>query len=371
MKENRKSIITIIGSGVMGSAMSFPASDNGHTIRLVGTMLDREIIRHASNTGWHPTLKRQLPEGLSYYQLEALEEAIAGADIIIGGVNSFGIEWFANEIIPQLPPHLPVLSVTKGMMNQPDGTLLSYPRYYAIKAQEKTLSKGFSPVSAPQHDTGKRFYAVGGPCTSYELADRDYTHVCFCGHDVDTLRMLKNTLETSYYHISQTTDVEGLECAVALKNAYALAVTLAVGLANKRDGRIHYNSQAALFGQSIREMQKLLDLFGYGSDNIIYGASDLYVTIFGGRTRHIGTLLGEGLPIGEALKTLEGVTLESLVIATRTAQAVRTLIAKNRPVPSPHKLTLSEKDFPLLMHVDELINLGSKVNIPWESFTTA
>jgi len=347
------SIITIIGSGVMGSAMSFPASDNGHTVRLAGTMLDREIIRHASKTGWHPNLKRQLPEDISYYQLESLEEAIDGADVIIGGVNSFGVEWFANEIIPKLPKHIPVLSITKGMLNQPDGTLLSFPGYYDKKAP------------------GRLFCAVGGPCTSYELADRDQTCIGFCGNEMDTLRMLKKTLETSYYHISLTTDVEGLECAVALKNAYALAVTLAVGLSKKRDGAIHYNSQAALFGQSIREMRKLLDFFGYNSDNIIYGAGDLYVTVFGGRTRYIGTLLGEGVPISDALQTLEGVTLESLVIATRTVQAVRTLITKNRlTAASPHDFSLSEKDFPLLLHVDELINHNATVNIPWESFTT-
>jgi glycerol-3-phosphate dehydrogenase (NAD(P)+) len=44
-----------------------------------------------------------------------------------------------------------------------------------------------------------------------------------------------------------------------MKNAYALGVSLAVGLAEKRDGEIgavHYNSQAALFGQSVKEMTK-------------------------------------------------------------------------------------------------------------------
>ena len=41
-----------------------------------------------------------------------------------------------------------------------------------------------------------------------------------------------------------------------MKNAYALGVSLAVGLAEKRDGEIgavHYNSQAALFGQGVKE----------------------------------------------------------------------------------------------------------------------
>ena len=39
--------ITIIGSGMMGSALAFPARENGHEVRLVGTHLDREIIEAA------------------------------------------------------------------------------------------------------------------------------------------------------------------------------------------------------------------------------------------------------------------------------------------------------------------------------------
>ena len=38
------SIITIVGSGMMGSAIGIPAAHNGHEVRMVGTPLDREII---------------------------------------------------------------------------------------------------------------------------------------------------------------------------------------------------------------------------------------------------------------------------------------------------------------------------------------
>ena len=38
------SIITIVGSGMMGSAIGIPAAHNGNEVRLVGTPLDREII---------------------------------------------------------------------------------------------------------------------------------------------------------------------------------------------------------------------------------------------------------------------------------------------------------------------------------------
>ncbi|MGI6240207.1 MAG: glycerol-3-phosphate dehydrogenase, partial [Christensenellales bacterium] len=204
--------------------------------------------------------------------------------------------------------------------------------------------------------------AVGGPCTSYELADRDPTHVTFCGANIEQLRRIKALFETDFYHISLSTDVVGVECAVAMKNAYALGVTLAIGLSERIEGvggTQHYNSQAALFGQSVREMRRLLALVGGLDDNIVLGAGDLYVTVFGGRTRFIGTLLGRGLSFDEAMEELKGVTLESVVIATRTARAVRRLIAAGKA---------RAEDFPLMLHIDEIITNGAAVNIPWTAF---
>ena len=339
-------VITILGSGMMGSAMSYPARANGNEVRLVGTPLDRAIIDGLRKDNFHITLKRKLPEGVKFYQIEQLSEALEGADLLISGVSSFGVEWFANEMLPILPDSLPILGITKGMFDQEDGSLVPYPRYY------KSLPQG----------KNKRFYAVGGPCTSYELADLDPTEVSFCGDDIETLRWLKSLFETDFYHISPSTDVVGVECAVAMKNAYALGVTLAVGLAQRRegvDGVQHYNSQAALFGQSVKEMRRLLKMTGGLDDNIILGAGDLYVTVFGGRTRFIGTLLGRGLSFDEAMEQLKGVTLESIVISTRTARAVRRLIELGKA---------KAEDFPLLMHIDDIINRGAEVDIPWTAF---
>lgn len=36
--------IVMLGSGIMATALSFPASENGNEVRLVGTHLDRDII---------------------------------------------------------------------------------------------------------------------------------------------------------------------------------------------------------------------------------------------------------------------------------------------------------------------------------------
>jgi glycerol-3-phosphate dehydrogenase (NAD(P)+) len=108
-------------------------------------------------------------------------------------------------------------------------------------------------------------------------------------------------------------------------------------------------------------MNKLLDLCGGDPSNVRLAAGDLYVTVFGGRTRKIGLLLGTGVNFDEAMEKLAGVTLESIVISTRTAEAVRALIAGGK---------VQEADFPLLLHVDELVNQGKTVNVPWKKFET-
>lgn len=337
-------IITFVGSGQMASALTFPAVENNNEVRLVGSPLDTEIIERLREDDYHLNLKRTLPEGIKYYTVDELDEALEGADVVLGGVSSFGVDWFGDYVLPKIDPKVPVITVTKGMIDLDNGEMISYLDYWNEKTNN-TLDLN----------------AIGGPCTSYELADHDNSSVAFCGNNIETLRYLKNLFETDYYNISLSNDVKGVEFAVALKNAYALAVSLAVGLAEKREGEgaIHYNSQAALFAQSVKEMTKLLELTDSLPENIIYGAGDLYVTIFGGRTRKIGTLLGRGLSFDEAMKELEGVTLESIVIATRTADAIKKLAERGK---------VDLKDFPLLLHVDEIINGNKKVNIPWKAF---
>ncbi len=343
-------VVTIIGAGMMGSALAFPTRENGHEVRLVGTHLDREIIDISRATGCHPKFTKNFPSGVKYYQVEEMEKAIYGSDMIIGGVSSFGVDWFGEFVLPKIPDEIPVLSVTKGLWDNPEGKLLTYPDLWQKKLDE----------------LGKKLElnAIGGPCTSYELVAHDQTEVAFCGRNIETLKKLKSIMATDYYHISLSTDMVGIESAVALKNGYALGIALTIGLNQKTfgiDSELHFNSQAAVFGQAVKEMSKLLEYQDAGTlDNLCVGASDLYVTVYGGRTRMVGILLGRGLNIDKAKEELNGVTLESLVVAKRVARAIR--ICADRG-------TLDIKNFPLLMHVDEIISDKKEVNIPWESFT--
>ena len=342
-------VVTIVGAGMMGSALAFPSRENGHEVRLVGTHLDKEIIDGCKKNGRHPKFEKDFPDGVLYYQIEELEKALDGADLVIGGVSSFGVDWFGDFVLPKIADNTPVLTVTKGLMDTEDGLLLTYPDLWQKKLD----------------DMGKKLSlnAIGGPCTSYELVFHDQTEVAFCGKDLSVLENLKKIMQTDYYHISITTDVTGIESAVALKNGYALGIALTIGLNKKNfgDDTLHFNSQAAVFGQSSKEMYRLLEFQkALTLNNLCVGVGDLYVTVYGGRTRLVGILLGEGLNIDQAKEKLNGVTLESLVVAERVARAIKKNIEKG---------TLKKEDFPLLLHIDEILTEKKEVNIPWEKFT--
>ncbi len=106
---------------------------------------------------------------------------------------------------------------------------------------------------------------------------------------------------------------------------------------------------------------RLLEITGGSVDNVNWlpGAGDLYVTVFGGRTVRLGSLLGRGLSFAEARRQLAGETLESVEIITRVARALPKLEARGLARPG---------DFPLLGHLDQILNHGAPVDIPWDRF---
>lgn len=345
------SVVTIIGAGMMGTALCWPLVDNGHLVRLVGTPLDEEIIASIRQNGLHPRLSRQIPEQVHPFDHTQIQAALQGADILACGVSSFGVPWFIEAVGSFLKPEVPVISVTKGLVDRPDGSLQILPDDIAEHLPESLRGR----IS---------LNAIGGPCIAHELAARRQTGVVFCGRDGAMLARLQQAFKTPYYHIWISLDLVGVEVCAALKNAYALGVGLAVGMFEKSgaDGLAQmYNPQAALFAQSCLEIGQFLELLGGGIRNVSWlpGAGDLYVTVFGGRTVRMGRLLGTGLPYPEARQIMAGETLESVEIITRVGRAL----------PELERRGLVQADqFPLLRHLYRIIHHGEKVQLPWEAF---
>ncbi|MCE5209160.1 MAG: glycerol-3-phosphate dehydrogenase [Chloroflexi bacterium] len=344
-------IVTIIGAGMMGTALCWPLYDNKHTVRLVGTHLDQEIIQSIQADGIHPKLQRAIPDGVQAFYSTELETAMQGADVILNGVSSFGTDWFAQQAGPYLRPEVPVLAVTKGLQVLPNGDVQPLPDYINHQLPvdlQNTIS----------------FNAIAGPCIAHELAARRQTCVVFCGRDDNSLKQLKDVFSTPYYHIWTSYDLKEIEICAALKNGYALAVGMIIGMSDRAgtDGLANmYNPQAAIFAQSCIEMQILIKALGGNEKHVTWlpGAGDLYVTVYGGRTRKLGQLLGQGHNTEDALEMMSDVTLESVEIIARTAEALKLLEASKR---------IELKQFPLLCFLNDVLHHHQPVDIPWDDF---
>ena len=343
----------ILGAGVMGSATSWPLSDNGHDIRLVGTHLDNVIIQNCRESGYHPRLKRQLPKNVTPFYIEELETAIDGVDLIVSGVNSKGVRWTGQKLAPYLKPGDKVIAITKGMEADAEGNLLILPEVLRSELPESIKDK----VSLA---------AIGGPCIAGELAGRRQSCVYFGCREIEAARFMADAFRTDYYHIWTTNDLQGLETAVAMKNAYATGVGIANGVLSSsggidESGAYMHNLAAALFAQGCIEMQRLLELtgcnpaFAYG----LPGAGDLFVTCQGGRSSLLGKLLGEGKTYQQSIKLMEGETLEAAMMVMQMAKALPKLEARG---------ILTSQRMPFMQMLIDIIVNGRPVKFLLDKF---
>jgi glycerol-3-phosphate dehydrogenase (NAD(P)+) len=343
--------ITIVGAGMMGTALCWPLSDNGHEVRLVGTPLDDAIVQRIRQDGVHPKLQRPVPPGVRLFSHRELPAALENTEIIASGVSSFGVDWFIEAVGPHLRPGAVLIAVTKGLVVQPDGRLQILPHYIQ------------SRLPAALQDQVS-LNAIGGPCIAYELSARRQTAVVFCGSLPDVLERLRKVFATDYYHVQVSLDEIGVEVCAALKNAYALGIGMAIGQMEVAgpDGPAHmYNPQAALFSQSMSEMARFLALLGGEPRHLhgLPGPGDLYVTVFGGRTVRMGRLLGSGLSYPAARQHMAGETLESVEIITRVGAALPLLERSGLIQPT---------DFPLMRHLYAVIHASQPPEFPWDRF---
>jgi glycerol-3-phosphate dehydrogenase (NAD(P)+) len=345
--------LVVLGAGMMGTSFCVPLVDRGHTVRLVGTHLDREIVESLASDHYHPKLRHQVPATIEAHQVEDLPDLVPKADAVILGVSSAGVVWAGETLAALLDPGQPVLMVSKGLQLR-DHELVILP-----KVLEANLTRNGGGQWAPA--------AVAGPCIAGELARRVPTCVVFTGTDENVLARLRDLARTDYYHIAVSTDAVGVEVCAALKNAYAMGIAFAQGLHEASGGAAGsvamHNYEAAVFGQAIIEMNRIVTVLGGRAESVVGlpGVGDLNVTCNGGRTGRFGRFLGMGLGVEESVRRMEGATLECLEILAVMRSALPVLERRS---------SLSRSDLPLMMHMIDVALNDAAVAMPFEQFVS-
>jgi glycerol-3-phosphate dehydrogenase (NAD(P)+) len=336
----------------MASALTNPARDNGHEVHLIGTHLDDHIIDSIRTSGIHPVLDVQLDPGVVAHRFADIDEGFQGADVVMVGVNSFGVEWVGEQLARHLRPGQKVLVVTKGLHAEPDGTLRILPhvlqRAVGDLADQVTWS------------------AIVGPCIAGELAVRRPSCVVFNGEDRDSVEFLAEMYRTDYYHVWTSTDFVGHEVGAATKNVFAFAAGFAEGiLANEgeRDNPyVMFNYSAALFAQGSREIHQYIRLLGGdpATGDGLGGVGDMFVTSMGGRNVRAGTYVGRGIPFSEVRDVhMKGITLEGVAAIGVIGAALEKLTVRG---------VVAAEDFPLSRFLFDVACHDAPLDVPWSSF---
>ena len=285
--------ILILGAGSMGTAFSFPCSDNGHSVSIVGTHLENDFIDKINSAKKHPVLDCEISKNVTFSKFEKIQEEFnKKIDLVVVAVVSKGIEWASVELSKVINNNVPILILTKGLsINNNNYEVLAHK-------MERLLKKnGIKKTNIS---------AAGGPCLAKELANKAHTSVVFANNDIKVVEKISKLVSTDYYHVYTSNDVIGVETCAAIKNIFSMAVGASQGLcdSNKSKEKNYLNTAAALIQESIYEMIIFVEKLKGKKETVIglAGIGDLYVSADGGRNSKMGEYLGQGMKFKEEKK---------------------------------------------------------------------
>ena len=139
---------------------------------------------------------------------------------------------------------------------------------------------------------------ISGPCHAEEIALERLSYLTFASNDLKMARSVAQTFDCHYVKTSISDDIYGTEYASVLKNIYAIAVGICVGLGYGD------NFLAVLIANSAMEMSRFMEQTYPAERNTFASAylGDLLVTSYSqfSRNRRFGLMIGKGYPVQSA-----------------------------------------------------------------------
>jgi glycerol-3-phosphate dehydrogenase (NAD(P)+) len=234
----------------------------------------------------------------------SLQEACAGADVVVLGVPSHGLRAVLTDARELIGPDVPVVSLAKGI----EQSTLSRMTEVACEVLES-------------HDAA-RVGVLTGPNLAREVAVGQPTASVIAIGDSAVAEQLQQLFFSPSFRVYTNPDVVGCEMAGALKNVLAIGAGIAHGL------EYGDNTKAALITRGLAELARLG--VAMGGDPLTFaglaGMGDLIATCSSpqSRNRHVGVEIGKG-------RALDDIVAEMNMVAegVKTTAAVLELAARH------------------------------------------
>ncbi len=267
MITTKPATLTVLGAGAWGSALATLARENGHQVRVWSRSLDI-----------------------------SLEDAIAGADIILSAISMKGVPTMIERLkAMQLPAHVVLVSATKGL--DPSTT--------------RTPSQLFQDAF-PQHS----IVVLSGPNLSKEIDAGLPAATVVASSDTAAAERAQQLFSSDRFRVYTNNDPIGTELGGTLKNVIAIAVGVCDGL------NLGTNAKSALITRALTEVIRVGTHLGAQPETFfgLAGLGDMLATCSSPLSRNYR--VGYGLAEGKALEqilddlhsTAEGVNTTNVLI---------------------------------------------------------
>ena len=295
--------IAIIGAGNWGTALAATLARLDHKITLWA--YEPEVVAsiraNHENELFVPGVK--IPE--SILATGDLQEALAGAEIVVSVIPSHVCRTIYTRMLPHLRPEMVLVSATKGL--ETDHLMR------ITEVIQDVVGERFSP----------RLTVLSGPSFAQEVLQGDPTAVVVASTDRATAELVQREFSSRALRLYTSVDVVGVELGGAVKNVIAIAAGVVEGLG------LGHNPTAALITRGLAEMTRLACACGARRETLagLAGMGDLVLTCTGelSRNRSVGVELGKGRRLGEILGSMRMVAE-----GVKTTAATAALAAKHR-----------------------------------------
>jgi len=308
MSSDAKHRAAVLGAGSWGTALAIHLGQIGHDVTLWGR--DRALLHEMASRRANPTYLPDLTFPPAVRPTVSLDDALAGATLVLLAVPSHGLRAVVRAAAPHVPARAVLVSATKGI-------------------ETDTLARMSEVVSAETH--GRHPVVVlSGPSFAAEVARQLPTALVAASTDAAAVRLVQDGLRGPFLRLYASDDVAGVEIGGALKNIIAIAAGVVESLGLGR------NALAALITRGLAEISRLSCAMGGRRETLagLSGLGDLVLTCTGSlsRNRHVGIELGRGRSLDSILAGMrmvaEGVNTTTAALALGARHGVELPIAE-------------------------------------------
>ena len=280
--------ICILGSGSWGCAIASLLAGKGNSVEMwCFDKLEYEMLSEFHvHKKFLPDVK--LPKSISYTM--DIDEAVKGKDIIVIAVPSFAVGSTVSGIKNSFQKNQIIVNLAKGF-------------------EEKTLSF-LSDVIKRELGSDVKLCMLSGPSHAEEVGKKLPTTIVAASESEEIAKTVQDVFMCDYFRVYTSNDIIGVELGGALKNVISLCAGVSDGLGYGD------NIKAAIMTRGMAEIVRLGEKMGGKRETFfgLTGMGDLIVTCTSmhSRNRRCGILIGNGMPVDEAINKI-GMVVEGIV----------------------------------------------------------